>query len=158
MPAGSEQLGPSTQRRHVFRPKRARRVIYGCIALILAVFVGGNLWLPVDGRGGWGIGSRLALGGVGAAGAYFLHRLGDVRIVADEDGVSVVNIVHRHRLDWAQIVGVRLSADDPWLVLDLSHGEALAAMGVQRSEGKLAQRQAGEFARLVNQHTRTPEP
>jgi hypothetical protein len=134
----------------VFRPHRARRVIYLAVALVLVVFLGANVWLPVDGPDAWGLGSRLALGLVALAISYFLHRLAAVRIVADEGGAEVVNIVGRRRLAWPEIVGVRLSGADPWLMLDLSDGQSLAAMGVQRSEGAAARQQAAELARLVN--------
>ena len=40
------------------------------------------------------------------------------------------------------------------MMLDLSDGQALAAMGVQKSEGERAQQQAGAFARMVTEHTR----
>jgi len=119
---------------------------------VLVVFIGANVWLPVHGRGSWGFGSRLALAGVALVIAYFLHRLASVRVVADRDGVTVVNIVHRRRLEWAEIVQVRLAGDDPWLTFDLSDGEPLAAMGVQRSEGRRARQQADEVARLVDEH------
>lgn len=139
----------------MFRPRRARQVIYACVTLILATVVVGNLWLPLDGPGAWNIASRVALGAVALAIAYFLHRLASVRVVADEAGATVVNIVRARRLEWPQIVGVRLTQDDAWLVLDLAEGESLFAMGIQRAEGERAQRQAVEFARLVNEHTRT---
>jgi hypothetical protein len=83
-----------------------------------------------------------------------LHRLADVRVEASDAGVLVVNVVGRRRLEWAEVVGVRLLRDDPWMLLDLSDGQALAAMGVQKSEGERAQRQARDFARLVTEHTR----
>ena len=78
-----------------------------------------------------------------------LHRLAAVRVETSDDGVLVVNVIGRRRLEWAEMVGVRLLRDDPWMMLDLSDGQALAAMGVQKSEGERAQRQAREFARLV---------
>lgn len=157
MPAGSDPSSRRSASRTVFRPVRARRVIYFCVGLVALAFLGGNLLLPSSGRGSWGLGSRIALGALGALVVCFLHRLASVRVVADETGATVVNIARRRRLDWAQIVGVRLSADDPWLMLDLSDGEPLAAMGVQKSEGARAQRQAQEFARLVNEGTRAPD-
>ena len=156
MPAASERQDHSERPRTVFRPRRARRVVYFAAALVLVVFVGANLVLPDEGPDAWGAGSRAALGGVALAIAYFLHRLAAVRIVADVTGAEVVNIVGRRRLEWAEIVGVRMSGGDPWLVMDLSDGQSIAAMGVQRSEGALARRQASEFARLVNEHTRKP--
>lgn len=157
MPAASERDRHPAGRTTVFRPRRARRVIYSCIALVLLVFLGANLWLPADGPDAWGLGSRVALGLLAWAIAYFLHRLAAVRVVADDEGAEVVNIVHRRRLEWPEIIGVRLELGDPWLVMDLSDGESLAAMGVQRSEGAFAQRQAAELARMVNDHTRAAQ-
>ena len=115
--------------RTVFRPARARVVVYVCAAAVLVTLV------------------TLAV-------VFVLHRLADVRVEASEEGVLVVNVVGRRRLEWAEVVGVRLLRDDAWMLLDLSDGSALAAMGVQKSEGERAQRQAREFARLVNEHTR----
>ena len=95
------------------------------------------MFAPSDGAGGWSLGSRLALVAVALAVAYFLHRLAAVRVVADDAGVSVINIVHRRRLEWPEVVGVRLLRDDPWMMLDLSDGSAMAAMGVQKADGAL---------------------
>ena len=140
----------------VFRPRRARLVIYPCAAIVLVALVGGALLVPSEGPSGWGLTSRLSLVAVAVAAAYFLHKLADVRVVADEAGVSVVNIVHSRRLEWAEVVGVRLLRDDAWMMLDLSDGEAMAAMGVQKSDGAYAQEQAERFARMVTERTRTP--
>ncbi len=138
----------------VFRPRRARQVIYPLAAVLVGCVVGVNLWLPSSGRGGWGIGSRLSLVLFTAAVVAFLHRLASVRVVIEPDHATVVNIVHRRRLEWAEIVGVRLLADDSWMMLDLSDGDVMAAMGVQRADGGYAEAQARVFAQLVNQRTR----
>jgi hypothetical protein len=140
----------------VFRPRRARLVIYPCAALVLVALVGGAAFVPSEGAGGWSLGSRLALGAVALAVAYFLHRLAAVRVVADDAGASVINIVHRRRLEWAEVVGVRLLRDDPWMMLDLSDGSAMAAMGVQKADGAYAQEQAQRFARMVAERTQAP--
>lgn len=140
----------------VFRPRRARLVIYTCVALVLVALGGGAVLAPSEGASRWGLGSRVALIAVALGVAYFLHRLADVRVVADGDGVSVINIVHRRRLEWPEVVGVRLLRDDPWMMLDLSDGEAMAAMGVQKADGAYAQEQASRFARMVAERTRTP--
>ena len=140
----------------VFRPRRARQVIYPCAALVLVAMIGGVVFVPSDGAGGWSLGSRLALGVVALAIAYFLHRLAAVRVVADDAGVSVINIVQRRRLEWAEVVGVRLLRDDSWMMLDLADGSAMAAMGVQKADGAYAQEQAEQFARMVAERTRAP--
>ncbi len=142
--------------RTVFRARRARMVIYPSAAIVLAAFAGGAVLVPSEGPSGWGLGSRLALVAVALAGVYFLHRLAAVRVVADDAGVTVVNIVHSRRVEWAEVVGVRLLRDDPWMMLDLSDGQALAAMGVQKADGAYAQEQAAQFARMVAERTRTP--
>lgn len=142
-------------RRTVFRPRRARQVIYPCVALVVLALIGGAVTLPTSGRHAWGVGSRLSLVVFALLVAWFLYRLASVRVVAEESGVTVVNILRRRRLEWAEIVGVRLLRDDAWMMLDLSDGESMAAMGVQKSDGAHAQEQARDFARMVNEHTRT---
>jgi hypothetical protein len=141
--------------RRVFRPRRARVVVYACAAALLAALTWIAFALPTGGEHPWGAGSRIALVALALAGVYLLHRLAAVRVETSDDGVLVVNVVRRRRLAWAQIVGVRLSRDDAWLVLDLADGDAMQAMGVAKSEGVAAQEQARAFARLVNEHSRT---
>ncbi|AWK12847.1 hypothetical protein SSP531S_45300 [Streptomyces spongiicola] len=53
------------------------------------------------------------------------------RIVADERGVTVVNLTRTRRLEWAEIVRVNLRPGDPWVFLDLSDGTSLPALGIQ---------------------------
>jgi hypothetical protein len=142
--------------RTVFRPRRARQVVYPVAAALVLAFTAVAVTAPTGGENGWPPASRVALVLVAVAAAYFLHRLADVRVVAEDRGVTVVNVVQRRRLDWAEIVGVRLLRDDPWMMLDLADGQPLAAMGVQKSDGKRAQEQAARFARMVAERTRTP--
>jgi hypothetical protein len=53
------------------------------------------------------------------------------KVVADEGGVTVVNIAGRRRLAWAEILQVNLRPGDPWVFLNLSDGTSLAALGIQ---------------------------
>ncbi|MFJ4714813.1 PH domain-containing protein [Streptomyces sp. NPDC088785] len=53
------------------------------------------------------------------------------KVVADGDGVTVVNIARGRRLAWAEIVRVNLRPGDPWVFLDLTDGTSMAAMGIQ---------------------------
>ena len=140
----------------VFRPVRARAVVYVCAAAVLVTLVTLAVVLPSGGPHPWGPGSRLGVVLFALLAVFVLHRLASVRVETSDDGILVANVIGRRRLDWAEVVGVRLSRDDPWMLLDLSDGTALAAMGVQKSEGERAQRQAREFARMVQDHTRIP--
>jgi Bacterial PH domain len=140
----------------VFRPRRARVIVYALAVIMLVTLVWIAFALPSGGEHHWGNESRAALILTGVAICWLLHRLAAVRVVTDDRGVTVVNVVRRRRLEWAQIVGVRFSRDDSWLVLDLDDGEVLQAMGVAHSEGASAQKAAREFAQLVNEHSRVP--
>jgi hypothetical protein len=142
--------------RTVFRPVRARVVVYVCAAAVLVTLVTLAVVLPSGGPHPWGPGSRLGVVLFGLVSVALLHRLASVRVETSDDGILVANVIGRRRLEWAEVVGVRLSRDDPWMLLDLSDGTALAAMGVQKSEGKRGQRQAREFARMVQDHTQVP--
>jgi Bacterial PH domain len=149
-------VGSTVSGRRVFRPRRARVIVYFLAVLMLVTLVWIAFALPSGGEHHWGSESRASLILLAVLFCVPLHRLAAVRLVTDDAGVTVVNVVRRHRLAWAQIVGVRLSQDDAWLVLDLDDGEAMQAMGVARSEGAAAQRAAREFARLVNEHSQVP--
>ncbi|KOX05075.1 membrane protein [Streptomyces sp. NRRL B-1140] len=53
------------------------------------------------------------------------------KVVADEDGVTVVNLTNKRRLQWAEILQVTLRPGDPWVFLNLSDGTSLPALGIQ---------------------------
>ncbi|MFE5807148.1 PH domain-containing protein [Streptomyces sp. NPDC056491] len=58
------------------------------------------------------------------------------KVVADETGVTVVNLTTTRRLEWAQILRVNLRPGDPWVFLDLSDGTSLPALGIQPGVAK----------------------
>jgi hypothetical protein len=132
-------------------------IVYVCAAALLVVLVGIAVLLPSGGENPWGPGSRIAVVLFALACVWFLHRLASVRVETDDDGVTVVNILTRRRLEWAEVVGVRLSRDDAWLMLDVSDGSSLAAMGVMKSEGTRGREQARTFARMVAEHNPTDD-
>ena len=94
-----------------------------------------------------------ALIGVMASG--FLHVLARCRVVADERGLTVVNMFRTRRLAWAQVVRVNLRPGDPWVYLDLDDGATLPVMGIQTSGGRSAYQAAAELRALVEMHSFT---
>ncbi|MFE9094472.1 PH domain-containing protein [Streptomyces sp. NPDC007264] len=109
-----------------FRPGRTRAVLLSAgTALFAAITVLGMLLeqLSTAERLGFALTGAL-LGGV-------LFLLARPRVVAEETGVTVVNIVSRRALDWAEILRVNLRPGDPWVFLDLSDGTSLPALGIQ---------------------------
>ena len=138
-----------------FHGKWGPRVAYPVAVVVLGGIIALAIALP-GGERGYGPADRFLIVVVGLAIAWVLHRLGAVRIVCDEQGLTVVNLLRRQRYEWAEVVGVRLDPGAPWVVLDISDGTSVPAMGIQGSDGEHARRQATDLARLVAQQTRTP--
>lgn len=139
--------------RRVLRGRLGPLVAYPIAAAVLVVLLLVAVNLP-GGAGGYGLFDRLALAVIAVGVAWFLHRLAAVRVVVEDAGVTVHNVLRSRRLAWAEIVSVRLGEDDPWLYLDLADGTHLAAMGVQAADGDRARRAADTLAVLVAEHTR----
>ncbi len=136
---------------HTWRPRKTRIFCYAIAAgLVLAMAVVAVI-LPDDGARAWNLPSRIALFAVSIPMAAFLHRHADVRIIATDAGVEVVNLFRRHRLQWGEVLAVRLRRGDPWAYLDLSNGETIAAMGIQNSDGEAAPTAARQLAQLVHE-------
>ncbi|MEU6818930.1 PH domain-containing protein [Streptomyces sp. NPDC046860] len=113
-----------------FRPGSTRVILLTAgVAIFLVVTV---IALLLD----MGPGERLTFVLTGALMAWVLARLARVKVVADDSGVTVVNIAGSRRLAWAEIVRVNLRPGDPWVFLDLSDGTSLAALGIQPGVAK----------------------
>jgi hypothetical protein len=80
------------------------------------------------------------------------------KVVADEDGVTVVNLTRSRRLSWPEILRVNLRVGDPWVFLDLSDGTSLPALGIQPGIGRAqAIRDARALRALVESRGTGPE-
>ncbi|MFD3627381.1 PH domain-containing protein [Streptomyces sp. NPDC058698] len=109
-----------------FRPARTRAVLLTAGTVLFAVITLIALLLEQLGPG-----ERVSFVFTAALLAGVLFLLARPKVVADEAGVTVVNIMSRRRLEWAQILRVNLRAGDPWVFLDLSDGTSMPALGIQ---------------------------
>ncbi|MEU5635357.1 PH domain-containing protein [Streptomyces rishiriensis] len=109
-----------------FRPGRTRAVLLTAGVAIFAVISAVAMLLEQLGPG-----ERLSFILTGALIFWVLAQIARVRVVADDAGVTVVNIAGRRRLAWAEILRVNLRPGDPWVFLDLSDGTSLPALGIQ---------------------------
>ncbi|WP_151774910.1 PH domain-containing protein [Streptomyces abyssomicinicus] len=109
-----------------FRPGRTRAVLLALGAAMFTVLTAVAVLLPRLGPG-----ERLSFILTGALVFAVLWVLARPRVVADGAGVTVVNIASGRRLEWAEIVQVRLRPGDPWVFLDLSDGTSLPVLGIQ---------------------------
>ncbi|MEV8018513.1 PH domain-containing protein [Streptomyces sp. NPDC086554] len=134
-----------------FRPGRTRAVLLGAGVAILVVLTVIALLIP-----GLGPGERTSFIFTGALLFGVLALLSRPKVVADESGVTVVNIATSRRLAWAEIVQVNLRPGDPWVFLNLSDGTSLPAMGIQPGIAK-AQAIADARALRALADTRAPQ-
>jgi hypothetical protein len=88
-----------------------------------------------------------------AAIGWFLVRLAEVSATPSETGLVVRNVLLSRRLDWAEVVGLRFSGGDPWVMLDISDGDTLAVMAIQRADGPRGQAEARRLATLIALHS-----
>ena len=134
-----------------FRPRFARVVTIALAVLVLASTVAIMLAMSVLSTG-----DRVGFALVGGLIVWFLLAAGTVAARVDDDGLTVRNLVFTRRLEWAEIVSVRFGSGRPWVQLDLSDGDTLAVMGIQRADGAFADAEARRLATLVAMHTATP--
>ncbi|MCX4744893.1 PH domain-containing protein [Kitasatospora sp. NBC_01287] len=113
-------------------PRRNRLVLLPASAVLVVLFVGMAVLLPAS----WQLNDRILLTMLGLVFAGVGVMLARPKVLADADGVTVVNFVRTRRLQWAEIVRVNLRQGDPWVTLDLADGTALAALGIQPGSGR----------------------
>jgi hypothetical protein len=152
MPADSEPL-PALP--HRFRPLGVRFATYLCGSLLVVVTL--VIWFafPAETRAKFTavqLATVLSLGLGAAACGYALSRS---RVDARDDGLTVVNGYKSRHFEWSQVLAVNLRPGSPWVILDLSDGTTVAAMGIQGSDGLRATRQVKMLRALVEANSRT---
>ncbi|MFD5736286.1 PH domain-containing protein [Streptomyces sioyaensis] len=128
-----------------FRPTRTRAVLFTVGIAQLAALTAIALALPkLTG------GERLSFVLTGLLVLAVLLLLSRPKVVARQEGVTVVNLTTRRELAWAEVLRVNLRAGDPWVHLDLADGTSLPAMGIQPG---IAREQAVRDARALRDLT-----
>ncbi|OKJ96769.1 hypothetical protein AMK26_28345 [Streptomyces sp. CB03234] len=114
-----------------FRPTRTRAVLLTVGTVMFVTITAVALMLEKLGAG-----ERVSF--VFTAALFFgvLALLSRPKVVADDEGVTVVNLTRTRRLAWAEILQVNLREGDPWVFLDLSDGTSMPALGIQPGIGK----------------------
>jgi hypothetical protein len=87
----------------------------------------------------------------GLAVFWFCHREASVRVIAAPDHVVIRNLFVSRQLEWTEVVGVTFTPGEPWAKVDLTDGETLSVMAVQRTVGERGRQDAVLLARLVAQ-------
>lgn len=129
-----------------FRPTVTRVVLIGVGSGAFAALAVIALLLPP-----LSLGERIVFIATGTLFLAVLLLLSRPHVVADQQGITVVNLTTRRRLEWAEVLRVNLRPGDPWVYLDLADGTALAAMGIQPGVArKHAMKEARALRALVD--------
>ncbi|MET9557484.1 PH domain-containing protein [Streptomyces sp. NPDC006645] len=109
-----------------FRPNGTRAVLLSVGTLMLVVITAMSVTLEKLNAG-----ERVSFIFVALLFFGVLCLLSRPKVVADDTGVTVVNLTRVRRLEWPEILRVNLRAGDPWVFLDLSDGTSLPVLGIQ---------------------------
>ncbi|MEE1817589.1 PH domain-containing protein [Streptomyces sp. NPDC004288] len=136
-----------------FRPGRTRAIMLTLGVTMFVVVTAVALMLERLGPG-----ERASFVLTAALLSGVLVLLSRPKVVADEEGVTVVNITRSRRLAWAEILKVNLRPGDPWVFLDLSDGTSMPALGIQPGIAKeSAIRDARALRALAESHGTSAE-
>ncbi|MDT9692327.1 PH domain-containing protein [Streptomyces sp. P9(2023)] len=124
-----------------FRPGRTRAVLLTIGMVMFTVITAVTLMLERLSPG-----ERVSFIFTAALFLGVLVMLSRPKVVADDAGVTVVNITRTRRLAWAEILKVNLRPGDPWVFLDLSDGTSMPVLGIQPG---IAKEQAIRDARAL---------
>ncbi|MFH9724686.1 PH domain-containing protein [Streptomyces sp. NPDC017254] len=131
-----------------FRPGRTRAVLVAMSVAIFVVIAAVAVMLERLGPG-----ERASFFFTAALLSGGLLLLSRPKVVADDEGVTVVNITRTRRLAWAEVLKVNLRPGDPWVFLDLSDGTSLPVLGIQPGIAKeSAIRDARALRALADSH------
>jgi PH (Pleckstrin Homology) domain-containing protein len=151
MPRDSDPLDVTLPQ--TFRPFGVRVAIYTLGALLVLITVVMWFAFPPRIREQFTVVEVITiilLGGMFYAGGYALARS---RVVAREEGLTVVNGYKTRRFEWNEVLAVSLRQGSPWAMIDLSDGTSVPAMGIQGSDGPRATRQVRQVRALVDRLT-----
>lgn len=144
-----------------FRPRRGRTTAIGFALASIVVFGGIGLAMLLGGYSNWSVLDALLLLGFGVLLAAGLWRFAALRATPSPTGLVVRNVLLTRRVAWSEVSAVRFGGGDAWLWLDLTDGDDLAVMAVQRADGAFARAQAERLAALVQTQggtARRPRP
>ena len=155
MPAGSDASTPplAPELPRTWRPvgPAIAAVVFG------VVLIGSVVWLWVNfdqqTKDTVGVLQKVTVLGFVGLGLFLLNGLARSRVIAREDGLTVINGYRKRVLGWSDVGTVRFPQGAPWPHLDLGDGERVSLMGIQGSDGHRAAVAVRELRAALAAHT-----
>lgn len=124
----------------VSRPVVLTRVCWGVAVLVLAVFVGVAILLAggPEGDAQFRLPDQIAMVLLGCLVAGAVLAFTRARVVGDEAGVHIRNVLGEKLIPWQVIREVRLDDGASWASLDLQDDDTVALLGIQSNDGDRA--------------------
>ena len=135
-----------------FRPRMARRVAQALGLLTIAGAAAIMILVPRIENVVFTAGDQIGTAALTAVILWLLWRQAAVRAVPDDRGLTVRNFIVTRAVEWAEIVSVSFGEGSPWVMLDLSDGDTLAVMAIQRADGARGVAESRRLATLVALH------
>jgi hypothetical protein len=125
-----------------FRPRRLRVVCWVSAIAIAIVFTAVSFGLHGslgDGApGAFQRGDQAAMIGLGLLAAAGVLAFARPRVVADERGIRVRNVVGGYELPWEVVRSVRFGRGSAWAALELEDDDLVSVMAVQANDKEYA--------------------
>jgi hypothetical protein len=123
------------------RPGKATKIAWTLAVLVVVLFtvIGTALHGTTDGgRGVFQASDQFAMIGLGLLGALGILLFTRPRLVADERGVRIRNVIGGYDLPWEVIRSVQFGRGAPWASLELQDDDVVAVMAVQAADKESA--------------------
>lgn len=158
MPAGSEPSGtePSgtelpVKLPHTWRPLGARVMGWFLVAALAVMCAMVWIGFSPEIKAQVTLFERLTFGALGLGIVACVHALTRSRVVAREDGLTVVNGYKRRDLEWAEVLAINFPRGAPWPTIDLASGHNISALGIQAADGLSSRKAVRTLRTLVDE-------
>jgi hypothetical protein len=138
-----------------FRPQKTRKVcvILAAVVVVFFAVIGAALSGSVGGgEGVFQLSDQIAMGVLGVLGALGILAFARPRVVADEHGVRIRNVVGGYELPWEVVRGIRFERGNPWVSLELEDDDMVSIMAIQAVDKEYAVAAARALRALLAQH------
>jgi hypothetical protein len=140
----------------IFRPRRLRTVCWVSAAAVLIVFTAISFGLhgPLgDGAPGtFQRGDQAAMIGLGVLAALGILMFSRPRVVADERGIHVRNVLGGYDLPWENIRAVRFSRGAPWASIELDDDDVVSVLAIQSADKEYAVQAVRTLRTMLESH------